>query len=104
MPNVERSVPDLLSRLSGIVHGNQQISLFEDTAENISLYQSIDHIKHKYGVEKVIRANTIEVNKRVRMAMNMFGAKGNAPVPKSPKGALCEMVAADPFGEDGGVE
>jgi DNA polymerase IV len=62
-------------RLSGLVHGNQQISLFDDTAESINLYQAIDHIKHKHGVEKLIRANTIDVNKRVRMELNMF--KGN---------------------------
>ncbi len=61
-------------RLSGLVHGNYQISLFDDTASNINLYQSIDHIKHKYGVEKIIRANTIDVNKRVRLELNMFGA------------------------------
>ncbi len=61
-------------RLSGLVHGNHQISLFDDTTANINLYQSIDHIKHKYGVEKIIRANTIDVNKRVRMELNMFGA------------------------------
>lgn len=61
-------------RLSGLVHGNYQISLFDDTAENINLYQSIDHIKHKYGVGKLIRANTIDVNKRVRMELNMFKA------------------------------
>lgn len=61
-------------RLSGLVHGNYQINLFDDTAENINLYQSIDHIKHKYGLEKVIRANTLEVNKRVRKDLNMFKA------------------------------
>jgi DNA polymerase-4 len=61
-------------RLSGLVHGSHQISLFDDTAENINLYQSIDHIKHKYGVDKLIRANTMDVNKRV--------------TPKSPKGDL----------------
>lgn len=61
-------------RLSGLVHGNHQISLFDDTAGNINLYQSIDHIKHKYGVEKLIRANTIDVNKRLRMELNMFKA------------------------------
>jgi DNA polymerase IV len=62
-------------RLSGLVHGNHQISLFDDTAETINLYQAIDHIKHRHGVEKLIRANTIDVNKRVRMELNMF--KGN---------------------------
>lgn len=61
-------------RLSGLVHGNYQISLFDDTSEQINLYQSIDFIKHKYGVEKLIRANTIEVNKRLRMELNMFRA------------------------------
>jgi DNA polymerase-4 len=62
-------------RLSGLVHGSHQISLFDDTAETISLYQAIDHIKHKHGVEKLTRATTLGVNRRVRMEMNMF--KGN---------------------------
>lgn len=59
-------------RLSGLVHGNHQISLFEDTAESINLYQAIDHVKHKYGPEKIIRANTVDINKRARMEVNMF--------------------------------
>ena len=63
-------------RLSNLVHGNHQISLFDDTAEKINLYEAIDRIKHRHGVEKVIRATTLNVNKRVRMEMNMF--KGNA--------------------------
>lgn len=59
-------------RLSGLVHGNHQISLFDDTAETIHLYEAIDHIKHKHGVEKLIRATTLGVGRRVRMEMNMF--------------------------------
>jgi DNA polymerase IV len=59
-------------RLSGLVHGTQQIDLFDDTEEDINLYQAIDFIKHKHGVEKLIRANTIDVNKRVRMEVNLF--------------------------------
>jgi DNA polymerase IV len=62
-------------RLSGLVHGNHQISLFDDTAETINLYEAIDRIKHKHGTEKLIRATTMDVNKRVRMEINMF--KGN---------------------------
>lgn len=62
-------------RLSGLVHGNYQISLFDDTAESINLYDAIDRIKHKHGSEKVMRATTIDVGKRVKMEMNMF--KGN---------------------------
>jgi DNA polymerase-4 len=62
-------------RLSGLVHGNHQISMFDDTAETINLYEAIDKIKHKHGVEKLIRATTLGVGRRVRMEMNMF--KGN---------------------------
>ncbi len=62
-------------RLSSLVHGNHQISLFDDTAESINLYEAIDRIKHKHGVEKLVRATTIDVSRRVRMEMNMF--KGN---------------------------
>jgi DNA polymerase-4 len=62
-------------RLSNLVHGNYQISLFDDTEDDISLYQAIDFIKHKHGVEKLMRANTIEVNNRVRTEMNMFNGK-----------------------------
>jgi len=62
-------------RLSGLVHGNHQINLFDDTAESINLYEAIDRIKHRHGVEKLIRATTLDVSRRVRMDMNMF--KGN---------------------------
>ena len=62
-------------RLSGLVHGSHQISLFDDTAESINLYQAIDHIKHRHGSEKLTRATTLGVSNRVRMHMNMF--KGN---------------------------
>jgi DNA polymerase-4 len=62
-------------RLSGLVHGNHQISLFDDTAEGVRLYEAIDKIKHKHGSEKLVRATTIGVSRRVRMEMNMF--KGN---------------------------
>lgn len=62
-------------RLSGLVHGNHQISLFDDTAETIHLYEAIDNIKHRHGPEKLVRATTVGVSRRVRMHMNMF--KGN---------------------------
>lgn len=62
-------------RLSNLVHGNHQISLFDDTVEDINLYEAMDFIKHKHGVEKLIRATTLDVNKRVRMEMNMFKGK-----------------------------
>ena len=62
-------------RLSNLVHGNHQISLFDDTAEIIHLYEAMDHIKHKHGVEKLVRATTIGVSRRVRMEMNVFNGK-----------------------------
>lgn len=62
-------------RLSNLVHGNQQISLFDDTEEDINLYEAMDFIKHKHGVEKLVRATTMGVSSRVRMEMNAFNGK-----------------------------
>ena len=62
-------------RLSSLVHGNHQINLFNDTEEDINLYEAMDFIKHKHGIDKLIRATTLDVNKRVRMEMNMFKGK-----------------------------
>jgi DNA polymerase IV len=62
-------------RLSSLVYGNHQISLFDDTEEDINLYEAMDFIKHKHGVEKIIRATTMDVNRRVRMELNMFKGK-----------------------------
>ena len=46
-------------RLSHLVHGNQQISLLEDTEKEIRLYQALDFIKNKHGIDKVLRAFSI---------------------------------------------
>ncbi len=51
----------LLVRLLGIrftrlVPGNYQIKLYEDTEEMIRLYQSIDHIKKRFGEQFLMRA------------------------------------------------
>ena len=51
----------LLIRLLGIrftrlVPGNYQIKLYEDTQEMISLYQSIDSIKKRFGEQSLMRA------------------------------------------------
>ncbi|GCC50530.1 DNA polymerase IV [Chryseotalea sanaruensis] len=62
-------------RLSNLVHGNHQINLFDDTEQDINLYEEMDYIKHKYGSEKLVRATTLDVSKRVRMEMNMFKGK-----------------------------
>ena len=42
-------------RLSHFVEGGQQINLFEDTEELISLYQAMDVIRNRYGMKAIIR-------------------------------------------------
>jgi DNA polymerase IV len=42
-------------RLSHFVEGGQQINLFEDTEELISLYQAMDVLRNRYGMKAVIR-------------------------------------------------
>jgi DNA polymerase-4 len=59
-------------RLSGLVYGNYQISLFDETEESINLYEAIDKIKHRFGTDKLIRATTLDVGARVKMNMNLF--------------------------------
>jgi DNA polymerase-4 len=43
-------------RFTRLVPGNYQIKLYEDTQENIRLYQSIDHIKKRFGEQSLMRA------------------------------------------------
>lgn len=45
-------------RLSKLVPGNYQINLFDDTSEMISLYQSVDMLKQKFGSKSISRAAT----------------------------------------------
>ncbi|MBS1604421.1 MAG: DNA polymerase IV [Bacteroidetes bacterium] len=43
-------------RFTRLIPGNYQIKLYEDTQENIRLYQSIDSIKRRYGEGLLVRA------------------------------------------------
>ncbi len=43
-------------RFSGLVRGNLQIRLFEDTEEMIALYQAMDRIKNRFGTAAIGRA------------------------------------------------
>ena len=43
-------------RFTNLIPGTYQVDLFEDTQENIRLYQAIDSIKKQYGETKLIRA------------------------------------------------
>jgi DNA polymerase-4 len=51
-------------RFSALVHGNYQIRLFEDTQEQINLYQALDRINTKYGDKTVCRAVGMSVGRR----------------------------------------
>ncbi|MFT5479423.1 MAG: DNA polymerase-4 [Bacteroidia bacterium] len=46
-------------RCSDLVHGNYQINLFDDTVEQIHLYQAMDAIRSRYGERSVYRASTM---------------------------------------------
>jgi DNA polymerase-4 len=43
-------------RFSHLVHGTQQLNLFEDTPEKVNLYYSLDRIRKRYGKDAVYRA------------------------------------------------
>ena len=51
-------------RFTRLVPGNYQIKLYEDTQENIRLYQSIDSIKKQFGEQAVFRAIGVKKPKR----------------------------------------
>lgn len=46
-------------KLSHLVSGVQQISMFDDSPETISLYQAMDRIRNRYGQRSVTRAATL---------------------------------------------
>ncbi|VFA40695.1 DNA polymerase IV [Chryseobacterium indologenes] len=50
-------------RFTGLVHGNHQMNLFEDTEEQMSLYQTMDAIKNRFGAGAVGRASGFDFEK-----------------------------------------
>jgi DNA polymerase-4 len=46
-------------RFSHLVHGVQQIDLFEDTPEMIRLYQAMDKMRRRYGEDAVRRGTAL---------------------------------------------
>lgn len=51
-------------RFSTLVYGNYQINLFEDSQEQINLYQALDRLNVKYGDKTVCRAVAMSVGRR----------------------------------------
>ena len=50
-------------RFSGLIHGHPQIDLFEDTEEQINLYQAIDKMKKRFGNHVITKAITMNAYK-----------------------------------------
>ncbi|WP_183147859.1 DNA polymerase IV [Chryseobacterium nematophagum] len=50
-------------RLTDLVHGSHQMNLFEDTEEQMSLYQTMDYIKTRFGAHSVGRASGFDLTK-----------------------------------------
>ncbi|WP_223607820.1 DNA polymerase IV [Chryseobacterium sp. OSA05B] len=50
-------------RFTGLVHGSHQMNLFEDTEEQMSLYQAMDDLKNRFGSHAVGRASGFDFGK-----------------------------------------
>lgn len=59
-------------RLSKLAYGNYQVSLFDDTQEEINLFEATDRIKTKYGAGALMRASTLDAGSRIRHDFNSF--------------------------------
>ena len=44
-------------RFTDLVHGSHQMNLFEDTEEQMNLYQTMDYLKNRFGADAVGRAS-----------------------------------------------
>lgn len=50
-------------RFTDLVHGNHQMNLFEDTEEQMSLYQTMDYLKNRFGSNALGRASGFDFSK-----------------------------------------
>ncbi|MBO6200855.1 MAG: DNA polymerase IV [Chryseobacterium sp.] len=50
-------------RFKDLVHGNHQMNLFEDTEEQMSLYQTMDYLKNRFGKDALGRASGYDFGK-----------------------------------------
>jgi DNA polymerase-4 len=48
-------------RFSHLIQGNYQFDLFDDTSEQLSLYQAMDKLRRRFGREAVQRAAGMEI-------------------------------------------
>ena len=52
-------------KFSGLVNGNYQINIFDDTAKEISLMERKDHIRKRFGSDKILRAAYLDDKTRM---------------------------------------
>lgn len=50
-------------RFTDLVHGSHQMNLFEDTEEQMSLYQTMDYLKNRFGADALGRASGYDFSK-----------------------------------------
>ncbi len=50
-------------RFTDLVHGNHQMNLFEDTEEQMNLYQTMDYLKNRFGKDALGRASGYDFGK-----------------------------------------
>jgi len=50
-------------RFTDLVHGNHQMNLFEDTEEQMNLYQTMDYLKNRFGTDALGRASGFDFGK-----------------------------------------
>jgi len=51
-------------RFSHLIQGNYQFNMFDDTAEQLQLYQTMDKLRKRFGVEAVQSAAGMDIKKR----------------------------------------
>lgn len=50
-------------RFTDLMHGNHQMNLFEDTEEQMNLYQTMDYLKNRFGKDALGRASGYDFGK-----------------------------------------
>ena len=58
-------------RLSKLAHGNYQINLFDDTEEEIHLFEATDWIKKRFGTRSLMRASSLHNGSSLRHNFKM---------------------------------
>ena len=75
-------------RFSHLIQGTYQFDLFNDTTEQVQLYQAMDKLRRRFGDEAVMRAAGLDLNKRDTNLFNGIKKKSNdskeKPLPVNP--------------------